>query len=512
MTVPPLSGQLSGAARHLPVPGPVAISAIAVPRHACPLNEVTVDQLMLSIQRTGLLNPLLVARVQNSDAYLLVAGLHRLEALRRLGLTQALVIVREGKPEAVEMDQIEENLARKELSMLERAFQEKRLHELYVKHYPETRRGVAGAIARHRGATEITSFAEGMARPGSGAKTISNRIALAKNLRPEAAAVLYGTPVANHLAKLKALSKVPSEEQPKVATVLSSGSVATVDEAARSLRGLPLLVRPPKVSGTTVPLESTEEGQIATASFLGRKVVVTITRNPPSVTLEDTGAADPHRGYSNDGEMLDPSLWARTIEELVAELPTSIAKDIQVDTPQRIEVGTYVQNICSAIRVKKSGRDGVLALRVDWSPASEVPIRTDRHLRDGISYGQLSGHISGKMTVGHFRREFRQFFSQHVLKRTHLTADAFAMRDAPEPKKPAKEDRSTSKPGPRKAAPRGNDLRLKLKSALGKQQFKPQEVSKALEGLRGDIEAGTDFKELLVKAIQFLTPPKTVRA
>lgn len=507
--VPPIDGQPSGAARPPSTIEIVKVSSIAAPKRPSPLNETVIEHHMLSIHRAGLLSPLLVIRVPNSDAFLLIAGAHRLEALRRLGLTEVQVNIREGDAEEVEMDHLEENLARKELSVMERAFQERRLFELYTTKHPKTLRGIAGAIARHKHATERISFAVAMARPRSGPRTIRDRLSIAKHLQPEAASVLYGTPAANRLACLKSLSKLPQEEQVRVAKVLAEESTTSVPQAVQSLLGSPKLVAAPKANEVVVALELVDGKRRGVVNISGRKYSVALATEVWSLTLRDIGKADLHRAYPNDDDLLTSNTWATTIQELIAELPAPVARDIQVDAPQRLELDGSVQSMWTPIRVKRKLSDGVLALKVEWAPSSAMPPSLDGRLREGVSSGRLAGLITGSLTVGHFRKEFRQFFSHQVLKKTHRTTDAFGVTEEKAAKPHTKASSAGGKPGPRKAAPRGNDVKLKLKFVLGKQQFKAGEVSKALEHLCEDIEAGTDFKDLLVKAIQFLTPPKS---
>lgn len=134
-------GQFSGAAPSPSSMITVDTSKIVMPTQSGALNEDVVGELAVSIKRAGLLNPLLVTEVPRADAFLLVAGAHRLAALRRLNWPTAQVIVRTGRPYEVEMDHLEENLVRKELPVLERALQERRLRELYIQEHPETMRG-----------------------------------------------------------------------------------------------------------------------------------------------------------------------------------------------------------------------------------------------------------------------------------------------------------------------------------------------------------------------------------
>jgi len=508
------SSDRSRAARYLAAFEIVEVSSIAVPKRASPLNDAVVEQLIKSIQRRGLLYPPLVICVPNSDAYLLVVGAHRLEALRRLGLVWVPVIVREGDPEEVEMDQLEENLARKELSVLERAFQEQRLFDLYKTKHPNTVRGKAGAVARHGGANENSSFAEAMSRPRSGKRSVQYRLQLSRNLNPEAAAALYGTPVANNRGALIALSKLPSAEQPKLATVLGSGAAANVDEAKRLVSGLPLLVSPPRSSKVTAPLERTETGYLATASFLGHKVVVTIREDHPSVTLEDSGPAAPHRGYIDDQNSLSVDGLQRVLGELVAELPTPISKDVTVGQPR---VDTWVVEVL--VQTRFPGTEKTRGMRLRWW----LQGGTDK---DGVLLPGSDAEPSvpvvatlyGSLTIGKFRREFRAFFSKYILVSTHRTTDAFAQVEKRQAGQVGTEDVEDDQPkGPKKAKPKGGPgpkkspnspdvVAPQLRYALRMQGFKPNEVKRAVDHLKPRIDGREDLAGLIVDAIQFLTP------
>lgn len=89
-----------------------------------PLNESTVQQLVESIQSLGLQTPISVrlADEENPDyAATLVAGAHRLEALKRMGWEFVPVAIHDGTPDEARMWEIAENLHRAELSAVERA-------------------------------------------------------------------------------------------------------------------------------------------------------------------------------------------------------------------------------------------------------------------------------------------------------------------------------------------------------------------------------------------------------
>ena len=84
------------------------------------------------------INPDFEAGIETTAAtkpYILVAGLNRVEAHRNLGLPEIPATVRSIDETSAEMLEIDENLARTDLSTLERAVQLKRRQELYnLKH------------------------------------------------------------------------------------------------------------------------------------------------------------------------------------------------------------------------------------------------------------------------------------------------------------------------------------------------------------------------------------------
>ena len=94
------------------------------------------DALVASIREVGLLNPISVTRDRR-----LISGLHRLEAFRALKRrTIPAVVLALGRDEA-QLCEIDENLARNNLNLLERAEHLCRRKEIYERLHPETRRG-----------------------------------------------------------------------------------------------------------------------------------------------------------------------------------------------------------------------------------------------------------------------------------------------------------------------------------------------------------------------------------
>lgn len=90
------------------------------PRHR-ELREEQVSSLMQSIAKIGLKTPITVRQPPGDDDVYLVAGGHRLEACKRLGMEQVeAFVVEDDDEEAARMWEIAENLHRAELTALER--------------------------------------------------------------------------------------------------------------------------------------------------------------------------------------------------------------------------------------------------------------------------------------------------------------------------------------------------------------------------------------------------------
>lgn len=110
-------------------------------------DQQALDELAQSIQRYGVLQPLVVSKGVD-DTYIIIAGERRWRAAGQVGLTQLPVIVRS----AEELEQLEiaiiENVQRVDLSPLEQAVSIGRLHEQFSMSY--------GDIAKRLGKAPTT--------------------------------------------------------------------------------------------------------------------------------------------------------------------------------------------------------------------------------------------------------------------------------------------------------------------------------------------------------------------
>lgn len=118
-----------------------------------PIDPAKVSELAESIKRFGLLNPISVRVINDGEALHLVAGAHRLAAVRQLGMEAIDCILHEFDDIDAELVEISENLHRAELTRLERDEQIARWVELteakagQVDHVCKGGRGNEGGIS-----------------------------------------------------------------------------------------------------------------------------------------------------------------------------------------------------------------------------------------------------------------------------------------------------------------------------------------------------------------------------
>ena len=102
-------------------PERLAISQISFPKQQPRryFDPEKMEQLVLSIKEHGILEPLLVRSLENSDKYELVAGERRYRAAKEAGLTEIPVVIRELSDEQAIQIALIENLQREDLNPVE---------------------------------------------------------------------------------------------------------------------------------------------------------------------------------------------------------------------------------------------------------------------------------------------------------------------------------------------------------------------------------------------------------
>lgn len=180
-------------------------------------DDDTVVRLMDSIQRIGLQTPISVRWV--GDSLMLVAGRHRLEAVRRLGWDMVDCTMLTGTDDEARMWEIAENLHRAELTVLER--------DEHIAEWVRLAGVCKGAqVAPPGGAQPNDKGIKAASRELGIERTAAQRATKVAGLSPEAKAAAKETGLdKNQSALLKAAKEAPEEQAAKVRQIAEQRAV-----------------------------------------------------------------------------------------------------------------------------------------------------------------------------------------------------------------------------------------------------------------------------------------------
>jgi ParB family chromosome partitioning protein len=224
----------------------IPIVSISTGRRRRALREDSIADLIRSIFQIGIQQPITVAQVADDEtAFELIAGLHRLEACRRLKLTEIPAIVATLRGDERLLWELDENLCRGELTALELAEHLLERKELYERLHPETRQHVAGAHAANAAMSRgdatadsaVVSFGTDTAKKtGIAPRTIRVLTSRAKNISETARDRIRDNPkIADNGSELDALASLSRENQERVLDLVDAGECPSVRAAKRKL-------------------------------------------------------------------------------------------------------------------------------------------------------------------------------------------------------------------------------------------------------------------------------------
>jgi ParB family chromosome partitioning protein len=102
----------------------IPVSQIIVGKRLRPVDADAVKALAESIAQVGLMQPIVVAKTEDADEFTLIAGRHRLAAVKKVGHEEIKCVVRTvASRDEAQVLEIDENLSRKELTAAEEASQ-----------------------------------------------------------------------------------------------------------------------------------------------------------------------------------------------------------------------------------------------------------------------------------------------------------------------------------------------------------------------------------------------------
>lgn len=227
-----------------PAPVPAAsngaalpVSALQVPSRIREIDAAWVEALAASMEERGLDTPITVRPVEGDGptSYILVAGAHRLAAAKLLGWPSIKCVVRYLDDDEARLVEIDENLLRRELHVLDKAIFLTERKRLYEARFPATQHGKnpkGGESQTLRLSVLPPRFtADAASKTGFSERAIQLAVQLATNLDDEAIRNIRGLPIADNQAALISLSKEPPAKQRTLTAAMRDGGARTVAQA-----------------------------------------------------------------------------------------------------------------------------------------------------------------------------------------------------------------------------------------------------------------------------------------
>ena len=217
----------------------IKINDIVIGSRRRKLNKDKVSVLAESMKLIGQLEPLTITRDN-----VLLAGWHRLEAAKSLGWDEIKAEVFDGNEVECELAEIDENLMRNDLTVLEQGEHLARRQELIgrnVGRYPNTATvaelKTTPEIAKSNG--EIISplkTTEEIARDiGLTERSAQQRMQAARKIIPEVKEIIRDTEIADSTTQLLQLARLDPDKQLEVARNITNG-VSSIADAVRQVK------------------------------------------------------------------------------------------------------------------------------------------------------------------------------------------------------------------------------------------------------------------------------------
>jgi len=217
----------------------IKINELVIKKRMRSVKPEKVEAIAGSIKEVGLITPICV----NSDLEL-VAGLHRVEAAKLLGWKEIECNVVDFNSELRQLlAEIDENLQRSDLSVLERSDWLKERKRIYEELYPETKQKTGSELVERRWNTNAESafvkesFTTTTAKvTGQSKRTIETEIQIANNINEDVKEILKDTEFANQKTSLLDLSKLDAPQQLAVAKKAVEKSLPSLKDAITEVK------------------------------------------------------------------------------------------------------------------------------------------------------------------------------------------------------------------------------------------------------------------------------------
>ena len=233
----------------------LAIDLVEVGHRFRQVRPERVAQLAESIAKLGLQSPISVAHgvATRSDggsdaSFRLVAGLHRLEACKSLGLVEIEASIVQMDDDERLLWEIDENLCRADLTELERGEHLLKRKEIYERKWPQARAGAAQAAGMNRAVgnvaenISVTSFASDTAdKAGVTERAIRQSIRRVRKIDEKVRDRVRALPeIADSGVELDALADMEPQQQKKAVALVESGQALGIRDARKLMEPKPV--------------------------------------------------------------------------------------------------------------------------------------------------------------------------------------------------------------------------------------------------------------------------------
>ena len=208
------------------------IDKITIGSNRRDLDMNFVEELAQSIQESGLMHPIIV-----NMEYTLIAGLHRLEAVKLLGWGKIKCMVMDLQGLQAELAEIDENFIRSPLTEREKCKILSRRKKIYEELHPEAKNGGDRKSEKIRWPScpsdfdPPKSFAEDAAEKlGVSARSVRRRVYIGEKVVPEAMSAFDNADEKFNQSEALKLTRIAPEHQEEAARQYVSGKIRTISD------------------------------------------------------------------------------------------------------------------------------------------------------------------------------------------------------------------------------------------------------------------------------------------
>ena len=211
----------------------IFIADIEVGERKRAINSRKVSALVQSIEAIGLQTPITVYDLPEDGKFALIAGLHRLEAVKQLGHDAVAAFIMQASTADREIWEIDENLIRAELTEIERSQHLKRRKEIF------DAKNSSGEKIRETSPTggRPKEFDKDTAdKTGLDKSTVRKSRRRAETIAPDVQKTIETMAAGDSGVELDALSALKPDDQREAVAMIKSGKAESVREAATNIK------------------------------------------------------------------------------------------------------------------------------------------------------------------------------------------------------------------------------------------------------------------------------------